>query len=90
MDMAINKREFRKWQKEHPNFMTPTVLKVVPVGKQRGIELSQGEDFDHKAIYGVSLFKRKKEGGFQTGFKGSKMFHNRLTAEEYIKSKKRK
>ena len=39
-------KDFRKWQKEHPNFMTPDIIKVKQIGSLF-IELSEGIDFNH-------------------------------------------
>ena len=49
-------KKFRKWSKEHCNFMTPDLLKVV-VGHNYIIEVTKGNDFSNKTIFGVSLFK---------------------------------
>jgi hypothetical protein len=51
------KRKFRSWQKEHPNFITPYVLAVHQKGDYI-IEVSEGTDMDHKAMYGVSVLKK--------------------------------
>jgi len=57
--MSQIKREFRKWAKEHPNFMTPTIVKLL---EHKGfiIELSEGTDFKRNRIYGVTSLKELK------------------------------
>jgi len=70
-------RDFRKWQRKHPNFMTPDILKLKKVSDKHLVELSKGRGIDGENIYGVSVLERTKEGGFVGGFdKLSKMFYS--------------
>ena len=51
------RKDFRAWQKEHPNFMTPHIRQTKIVDGVI-IELSEGTDFEHKPMYGVSAAKQ--------------------------------
>jgi len=51
------KEEFMRWHKSHPNFMTP-YIKELDVVDDIVIELSKGEGFDYKPLYGVSAIKK--------------------------------
>ena len=57
--------EFRTWQKDHPNFVTPDLLEIKTIGKHV-VELSEGEGLAHEKIYGVTLLSREKENDFST------------------------
>lgn len=48
-------RSFRAWQKRHPNFMTPEVIKVKKSNNYRFVELSEGMGFEQNTIYGVTV-----------------------------------
>lgn len=52
----VDLKHYRKWAKQHPNFMTPHIVSLRNVGAYV-IELSEGIDFDRKAIYGVTTLK---------------------------------
>ena len=79
------KTAFRKWQKEHPNFMTPEIVSLKQVGNFMVAEVSKGTGFEGKPIYGVTLFEYNPlENKFKT-LKG-KMFHNFDNAQKYLKS----
>lgn len=79
---------FRHWQKEHPNFMTPHVIKTIE-HKNYIIEVSEGTDFNHKNIYGVSLIKVESDGTFKTDTSGkSKMFYSEREAKYYAEKLK--
>jgi len=83
--MAITS-EFRKWQKEHPNFMTPRIERLVVRGN-KVIELSSGEDFEHKRMYGVTKLERIKANKFKT--LGGKPFRNKKDALKYFNKLKK-
>ena len=52
--MAYNLiRKFKKWNKEHKNFMTPDVISIKQKGN-RIYELSEGTGFENEPIYGAS------------------------------------
>jgi len=75
--------DFRRWAREHPNFMTPHILKL----SQRGnfiIELSEGSGFDHKPIYGVTVIEHINND-FKTDTREyGKMFFTMQEAEDYF------
>jgi len=48
--------EYRRWAKEHPNFMTPHIVKLTSKGNTI-VEISRGTDFNDKPIYGVTKVK---------------------------------
>lgn len=80
--------EFRRWQSRHPNFITPRLLRVKPVGEYI-IELSKGEGIRHEPLYGVTLLERKDYEKFDNiGWKAdaSKPFYNLKEADRYFKS----
>lgn len=79
---------FRAWIKEHRNMMTPRILATRKVsGKDVFVELSEGEGFDHKPIYGVSVFHRSPEGVFKSGEDSrSQMFHDKDEAKKHYRS----
>ena len=57
--------QYKRWQKEHPNFITPHILSV----KQRDdffVELSEGTGMEHQPIFGVSILHSKGNGEFET------------------------
>lgn len=73
------KRQFRIWQKEHPNFITPHIVKTEQKGRFI-IEISEG-DFGHKKIYGVTLLEAQSNGKFES-IRG-KSFHTKEQADKY-------
>ena len=79
--------EFRKWQREHPNFMTPTLQKFEVIDNHV-VELSRGEGFDYEPLYGVSLLSREGENNFSTyaGYTSgvSSAFRDYKKAEEHF------
>jgi len=58
-------KNYRKWAKENPNFMTPHIISVER-HKGKIIEVSSGSGFNNNTIYGVSIMK-KTEKGFSGG-----------------------
>lgn len=52
----VDLKYYRKWAKQHPNFITPHIISLRNVGTYV-IELSEGTDFDRKPIYGVTTLK---------------------------------
>jgi hypothetical protein len=46
---------FKKWQKEHGNFITPHVRKHCILPNGYIVELSEGTGLEHEAYYGVTL-----------------------------------
>lgn len=56
MDKSIIK-EFKTWQKEHPNFMTPNIVKAEQIDDKYIVELSEGTDFEHKPFFGVTVIE---------------------------------
>ncbi len=84
----VTRKEYMKWQKQHPNFMTPNVEKVAIKGNTI-IELSSGSGFlGNNKLYGVSVL-HKTPAGFKTDNKKGKPFHNRRNAEKYFKKLKK-
>lgn len=79
------KSKFRNWQKEHPNFMTPYIIKLIQKGNDF-IEISEGTDFKNQKIYGVTLIHHKK-GEFKTDTSGkSQMFYSKEKAYKYAEN----
>lgn len=74
------KKDFRKWAKEHPNFMTPHIVKLYEKD-DKIIEVSEGRGFDEKEMYGVSIAKKTPEGWKMQ--EGGKPFFNRQEAFDY-------
>jgi hypothetical protein len=68
--------------------MTPHLRKVKVVNDTTLVELSEGSDFDHKPIYGVTVIK-KIDNGFKSdnelnNFNG--LFYTFNEAIEYVKT----
>ena len=64
------------------NFMTPTQLKF-KVRENTVIELSKGEGFDRKDIYGVTV-RTLKNNKWKDVRNQSKMFYSKIEAENYF------
>lgn len=78
----VTMQEFRSWQKKHPNFVTPEVIKAKKKGN-KFIELSQGWGFNNDRIYGVSVINYKN-GKFEAGTSNkSKSFFSKAKALSY-------
>lgn len=77
--------EFRKWQRQHPNFMTPSVLHVKQVGNYF-VELSKGRGFENDDIFGVTAIGYKGNGEFtsQTGEDFNKAFQDLDEAQKHF------
>lgn len=56
------KSAFKFWQKSHPNFITPDVLRVETVRDFIIIEISTGKGIITPVLYGVSAFVYDKLG----------------------------
>lgn len=52
----INFSEYRKWAKDHPNFMTPHIVKLTSKNNTI-VEISSGTDFNNRPVYGVTKVK---------------------------------
>ena len=87
--MKSLKSTYRKWQKDHPNFITPELIKIEQASDKIIIELSEGTDFNHKPMYGVTIAEYKGSGKFSTFEHSdeSKPFYSRIEAEKYFKKK---
>lgn len=81
------RRDFRRWQKKHPNFMTPHIDKLFIKGEDV-VEVSSGRGIDNREIYGVTHMKRLSTGNFKT--EGGEMFYSRDIALEVAKEKLKK
>lgn len=81
--MAL-KESFRKWQVDHPNFMTPHVVSLQEKGNLI-IEISSGTGFDRENIYGVSLFQWNG-ATFNNMHGWGQMFHSLKQARAYANS----
>lgn len=90
--MAEIKKEFKEWQREHPNFMTPNLIDVDTVSDVV-IELSEGTDFEQKPLYGVTAIMKTREG-FKTvssiESEPNKPFSDINKAKEYFNQLKEK
>ena len=51
----ISLKDFKKWQNEHPNFMTPELVLCKQKNNGLFVELSEGLDLHRNAMYGVTL-----------------------------------
>lgn len=73
----VDVSDFRRWARDHPNFMTPDIISVKKRGN-RFIELSEGTDFDHNPMYGVTTIvwtgkEFESRGGKPFSGKGAKL-----------------
>jgi hypothetical protein len=75
---------YKKWQKEHPNFMTPYVIQYVTKGN-KVIELSEGVGFNNEAIYGITVLQKTSDG-FRSILSETwnKMFKNKEEAKKHF------
>ena len=76
------KTYFRAWAKEHPNFMTPTIIELNVKGNYV-VEVSEGTGMEGQPIFGVTKLKKITGGGFET--MGGKMFFNKTSARNHAK-----
>ena len=60
----MNAKEIiRKEYKNSKNFMTPTVLEIDWIVKDKvAYEISKGKGFEHETIYGLSVVKLHEDG----------------------------
>ena len=82
----VTKSDFRKWQRDHSNFITPHIKKLEQSGNYF-IELSEGIGFEHKPLYGVSIIHWGGDKFYSIGHKHenlSKLFHNYAEALAYF------
>lgn len=82
------KKDFRAWQKEHPNFITPNI-KQIKIVNNFILELSEGTDFEHKPMFGVSAAKQIDGSTFKMvrqigNFEPSKPFHDFSEAKKHM------
>ena len=85
--MAL-KKDFRKWAKEHPNFMTPHIVKLYEKDNTI-IEVSEGGGIQEgSTIFGVSIAKKTPEGWKMQ--EGGKPFFKREEAFSYARQLKKK
>ena len=59
--IAKMKNRFLKWQKDHPNFITPNLVEIKEI-RGRIVELSKGTGFNGETVYGVSVIKETLKG----------------------------
>ena len=76
--------KFKKWNKNHKNFMTPDIISIKQKGN-RIYELSEGTGFENEPIYGASELESKPDGNFQSTARGQ-MFHSEEKAKEHLKN----
>lgn len=81
--MIALKTKFRRWQKEHRNFVTPHIVKVIQHGRIL-IEISEGRSMDNKELYGVSPFEYAGGKEFVLIDRGD-TYPSREQAEKYAK-----
>jgi len=81
------KSEFRKWQKNNYNFMTPDMVKLWQ-RKSYVVELSRGSGFSGE-IWGVTIAKREGKRDFNTSrhrySELNQSFSTKSDAVQYIK-----
>jgi len=99
------KKAFRFWQKEHPNFMTNSILKLEAVEDLFIIELSEGSGLcEGTTLYGVTLivydsinktFKSSREDDCGNGWFNSSFYEYSQALihidniKKYLKDKKK-
>lgn len=77
--------EYRKWQKSHPNLMTPRVLSLKTKGKSV-VELSKGQGIlGSEDLFGVTKLTKVGAGTFKSAAFGNKLFRNETEARKYAK-----
>ena len=64
---------YKRWQKDHPNFITPDLIKAKEIGGNI-VELSEGTDFDYNPMFGVSVIEPTDNSFKSSTGKGSKSF----------------
>ena len=88
--MMSVRSEFRKWHKDHPNFITPWIEKLAVKGN-KVVELSSGrkmfQDDYNKLMYGVTKVERVGPNKFKT--LGGKPFQTEKGAMSYFKKLKK-
>lgn len=80
------KKAFRKWQKQHPNFMTPRIVELLRKGNKI-IEVSEGR-FLQDNLYGVSFFEQAGERDFSLIREGQS-FNSLTRAKKYAEKVKK-
>jgi hypothetical protein len=84
--MAL-KRDFRKWAKDHPNFITPNIVELIEKDNII-IEVSEGSRMGGEGeMYGVSVAKKTPQGWKMQ--EGGKAFYNSDDAFAYARSIKK-
>ena len=81
------KSSFRKWQKDHPNFMTPTIEELLAKDNHI-VEVSSGTRLfqPNKLMFGVSPAKFiGGEKQFQTITDKGKSFYSKVKAKAFAK-----
>ena len=64
--MSHLRTQFRKWQINHPNFMTPNILRIRE-NNGKIIELSSGRGIEEgTTIYGVTVLEMQNNGTFKS------------------------
>lgn len=83
----ITKKDFKKWQKRHSNFITPN-LKSVCKRESYFIELSSGKGPSNKKMYGVSVYEYTPENEHSEftapNHDLNKPFHEETEARRYF------
>ena len=76
---------YHQWAQQHPNAMTPRILKIEQVGDYF-IEFSEGSDFDHNPLYGVSVlyWNGQRFTGLHKFDSFNKSFNNRGEAIQHF------
>jgi len=77
---------YKKWQDQHPNFITPELEKF-SIRKPYVIELSSGHGTDNSKMFGVSVFMKDAEQGrgafVAADHDLNKPFHDKTEARNY-------
>lgn len=83
-------KNFKKWQEEHPNFITPHLVRHAVKG-DKVIELSEGWGFSGEKLYGVTVLKMKFDPKKQkityesvADEKTNKVFDNKMDALKHF------
>jgi len=76
------KQDFKEWQKEHPNFITPNVHKVVAINSFI-VEISKGDKMDGTKMYGVGLWRPSSNGFEAVDYELNRAFDSLEGAREH-------
>lgn len=83
--MRLNRKfgaSFKRWQRLHPNFMTPNLVRFEKIGEWI-VELSRGTGFEDEPLFGVTVLKKLPTRGYVS--MGGEVFTTREMADLYLR-----